>query len=101
MIERERYGAGGRAAASLGRAARGGPRPILFATATVLLAAAPVTLALSDPYMLALRLGIGHAVLTDGALDGSGTPLLVGYGALGLAGVGVAHGLRRRRTAQP
>lgn len=97
MIERERYGAGGRAAASLGRAARGGPRPILFATATVLLAAAPVTLALSDPYMLALGLGIGHAVLTDSA----GTPLLVGYGALGLAGVGLAHGLRRRRTAQP
>ncbi len=50
---------------------------------------------------LALGLGIGHAVLTDGALDGAGTPLLVGYGALGLAGVGLAHGLRRKRTTHP
>jgi hypothetical protein len=51
MIERERYWAGGRAAASLGRAARGGSRPLLFATAVVLLAAGPVVLALTDPYM--------------------------------------------------
>lgn len=217
MIERERYWAGGRAAASLGRAARGGSRPLLFATAVVLLTAGPVVLALTDPYMevqptallvstaagalavsalvlqpllaawasgrrrlrahqtlgsvtlglvlvhvgalfavevdhtlfsmspdgptrarmaliallallgvvalgtlrarlpmaattwrivhaylatLALGLGIGHAVLTDGALDGAGTPL-VGYGALGLAGVGLAHGLRRKRTTHP
>lgn len=50
---------------------------------------------------LALGLGIGHAVLTDGALDGAGTPLLVGYGALGLAGVGLAQAQRRKRTAHP
>ncbi|MCP9489640.1 MAG: hypothetical protein MSC31_07155 [Solirubrobacteraceae bacterium MAG38_C4-C5] len=218
MIERERYGSRGRGPASLDRAARGGPGPLLFATAVVLLAAGPIALALTDPYMraqptallvstaagalavaalalqpllatwatgrrrlrahqtlgavtlglvlvhvgalfavevddtlfamspdgptrarmaliallallgvvalgalrarlpmarttwrivhaylatLALGLGMGHAVLTDGALDGAGTPLLVGYGALGLAGVGLAHGLRRRRTTHP
>ncbi len=218
MIERDRYLTGGRGAAGLGRAIRGRPGPLMFATATVLLAAGPVVLALTDPYMevqptalvvstaagalavaalalqpllaawaaerrrlrahqtlgavtlglvlvhvsalfavevdhtlfsmspdgptrarmaliallallgvvalgvlrtrlpmaratwrilhaylatLALGLGIGHAVLTDGALDGAGTPLLVGYGALGLAGVGLARAQRRKRTAHP
>lgn len=40
---------------------------------------------------LALVLGIGHAVLTDGALDGVGTPVLLASGALGVAGVGLAR----------
>ena len=44
-------------------------------------------------------LGVGHAVLTDGALDGAGTPLLIGLGALGIAGIcgAVALDARRRR----
>jgi predicted ferric reductase len=53
--------------------------------------------------VLVLVLGIGHAVLTDGALDGAGTPLLLGLGALGLAGIGSALVLdaRNRRRAAP
>jgi len=34
---------------------------------------------------LVIVLGVGHAVLTDGALDGAGTPLLLGLATLGLA----------------
>lgn len=37
---------------------------------------------------LVVVLGVGHAVLTDGALDGAGTVVLVTLGALGLAGAG-------------
>jgi predicted ferric reductase len=51
--------------------------------------------------VLVIVLGIGHAVLTDGALDGAGTPLLLGLGALGLVGIGGAvmrDALRRRRA---
>lgn len=36
--------------------------------------------------------GVGHAVLTDGALEGAGTPLLLGLGALGGAGIVAAVG---------
>ena len=53
-------------------------------------------------------LGVGHAVLTDGALDELGTPVLLGSGAIGLAGAFQAHRMRRRggrrprrRTARP
>jgi hypothetical protein len=42
-------------------------------------------------------LGVGHAVLTDGALEGAGTPLLLGLGALGVAGIGGAVLADRRR----
>ena len=49
--------------------------------------------------VLAIALGVGHALLTDGALDGLGTPVLLGLGALGLLGVPAAH-LARRRPAR-
>ena len=47
--------------------------------------------------VLVIALGIGHAVLTDGALDGIGTPLLLGLGLLALAAVAAAHVARTRR----
>jgi predicted ferric reductase len=40
---------------------------------------------------LALLLGVGHAVLTDGALDGPGTVALLLLAALGVAGVVAAR----------
>ena len=43
--------------------------------------------------VLVIVLGVGHAVLTDGALDGAGTPVL---GAAALAAVGWAHATRPR-----
>jgi predicted ferric reductase len=51
---------------------------------------------------LVVVLGVGHAVLTDGALDGAGTPLLLGLGAVGVLGVGGAlvADARRRRPRQ-
>lgn len=45
-----------------------------------------------------IALGIGHAVLTDGALDGIGTAVLVALGALGLIAVPAAHVARTRRA---
>ena len=52
--------------------------------------------------VLVLVLGVGHAVLTDGALDGAGTPLLVGLGVVGVLGVAGALAVdaraRRRRS---
>ena len=49
---------------------------------------------------LALLLGIGHAVLTDGALEGWGTILLCVLGAVGSAGIVAARtrGVRLRRV---
>lgn len=41
-------------------------------------------------------LGVGHAVLTDGALDEVGTPVLLAFGAIGLVGTLQAHRMRRR-----
>ena len=41
--------------------------------------------------VVVIALGIGHAVLTDGALDDAGTVVLVLLGALGLLGVPAAH----------
>jgi predicted ferric reductase len=40
---------------------------------------------------LALLLGVGHAVLTDGALDGPGTVALLTLAALGVAGIVAAQ----------
>jgi predicted ferric reductase len=53
--------------------------------------------------VLVLVLGVGHAVLTDGALDGAGTPLLLGLGAVGVVGIGGALVLdaRHRRRSAP
>ena len=47
--------------------------------------------------VVVLALGIGHALLTDGALDGAGTPLLAALAAVGLLGVPAAHFARTRR----
>jgi predicted ferric reductase len=47
---------------------------------------------------LVVVLGVGHAVLTQGALDGAGTPLLLGLGAVGVLGVcGALVAQARRR----
>ena len=46
--------------------------------------------------VVVLALGIGHAVLTDGALDDLGTAVLVALGAVGLVGVPAAHVARTR-----
>ncbi|MDL5158476.1 ferric reductase-like transmembrane domain-containing protein [Actinomycetospora termitidis] len=47
--------------------------------------------------LLAAVLGVGHAVLTDGALEGAGTVVLLASGALSVLG-GVAAAIRRRRV---
>ncbi|MFC5062628.1 hypothetical protein ACFPBZ_10455 [Actinomycetospora atypica] len=49
--------------------------------------------------LLAAVLGIGHAVLTDGALEGVGTAVLVASGVLSVAGS--AAGLLSRRVPAP
>lgn len=46
-----------------------------------------------------IALGIGHAILTDGALDGAGTVVLAVLGTIGLLGVPAAHVARTRRAA--
>jgi len=48
--------------------------------------------------VVVIALGIGHAVLTDGALDDAGTTILIVLGALGLLGVPAAHSARTRRA---
>jgi len=47
---------------------------------------------------LVIGLGFGHAVLTDGALDGVGTLLLLAFGSVALVGVASAYAARRRRA---
>jgi len=92
-------------------------RMALIATLALLLAAAlgatgprlPVsrtTWRIVHAYLAALVvvLGVGHAVLTDGALDGPGTAVLLALGAIGLLGVGaalVADARRRSADAPP
>ena len=49
---------------------------------------------------LVIFLGFGHAVLTDGALDGFGTSVLLAFGTVALVGVGGAYAARRRRAAR-
>jgi len=49
--------------------------------------------------VLVIALGFGHAILTDGALDGAGTLVLLAFGALGLAAIPAAF-LRRTRRAR-
>ncbi len=48
--------------------------------------------------VVVIALGIGHAVLTDGALDGAGTTVLLVLGAIGLVGIAAAHMTRTRRA---
>ncbi|CAA9488453.1 MAG: hypothetical protein AVDCRST_MAG65-1879 [uncultured Solirubrobacteraceae bacterium] len=58
--------------------------------------------------VLVVVLGVGHAVLTDGALDGAGTPVLLMLSAAALGGItyafvrraGVPPGRRARGTSQ-
>jgi predicted ferric reductase len=47
--------------------------------------------------VVVIALGLGHALLTDGALDGAGTPVLLGLAVIGLLGVPAAHLARTRR----
>lgn len=47
--------------------------------------------------VLVIALGFGHAVLTDGALDGIGTPLLLALGTIALGAVAAAYVARTRR----
>ena len=56
--------------------------------------------------LLAVVLGVGHAVLTDGALDGVGTAVLLSLGVLGVLGAVVAavsatSAARLRRAPPP
>ena len=46
--------------------------------------------------VVVIALGLGHALLTDGALDGAGTAVLVALMATGLLGVPAAHVVRTR-----
>ena len=48
---------------------------------------------------LVLALGLGHAVVTDGALDGAGTVVLLGMAAVAVAGVAATQLRRPRRGA--
>ncbi len=48
--------------------------------------------------VVVIALGIGHAVLTDGALDGAGTTVLLVLGVIGLLGVPAAHVARTLRA---
>jgi len=50
--------------------------------------------------VVVIGLGIGHAVLTDGALDGAGTAVLLACGAVGLLAVPAAHVARSRRARE-
>jgi len=47
--------------------------------------------------VVVIALGLGHALLTDGALDGLGTAVLVALMAIGLLGVPAAYAVRTRR----
>jgi predicted ferric reductase len=49
---------------------------------------------------LVVLLGFGHALLTDGALDGAGTVVLAAFAALALAGIAGAYVARARRAAR-
>lgn len=49
--------------------------------------------------VLVIVLGVGHAILTDGALDSTGTVVLTALAVTGLAATAVARG-RRGRIAQ-
>ena len=48
---------------------------------------------------VAIVLGFGHALLTDGALDGAGTVVIWVLGALALLAIPAAHAARTRRRS--
>ncbi len=50
--------------------------------------------------VLVILLGFGHALLTDGALDGFGTVVLGSFAAVALLGVGGAFAARQRRASR-
>lgn len=49
--------------------------------------------------ILVVVLGVGHAVLTDGAMDGAGTSVLLALGAVALVGIAAANRLPALRPA--
>jgi predicted ferric reductase len=59
----------------------------------------PTTWRVLHGYLAAvvIALGLGHALLTDGALDGAGTVVLVALMVVGLLGVPAAYAVRVRR----
>ncbi len=88
-------------------------RMALFATIALILAVglgvfrrhlklAPRTWRILHAYLavVVITLGLGHALLTDGAMDGIGTVTLIALGTIGLLGVPAAH-LARSRAARP
>jgi hypothetical protein len=48
--------------------------------------------------VLVIGLGFGHAILTDGALDGFGTAVLLAFATVALLGVAAAYAARTRRS---
>ena len=50
--------------------------------------------------VLVVGLGFGHAVLTDGALDGFGTSVLLAFATVALLGIAGAYVTRTRRAAR-
>ena len=50
--------------------------------------------------LLVVGLGFGHAVLTDGALDGFGTWVLLAFATVALLGIASAYTARTRRAAR-
>lgn len=64
----------------------------------------PTTWRILHAYLavVVIILGFGHALLTDGALDGPlGDNLIIGLGLFGLAGAAAAQWARRTRRARP
>jgi predicted ferric reductase len=47
---------------------------------------------------LVIALGFGHAVITDGALDGPGTVVLLGFAGLALSAIATAYVVRSKRA---
>ena len=48
--------------------------------------------------LLVIVLGFGHALLTDGALDGAGTVALLAFAAVGITAIPAAFAARTRRA---
>jgi DMSO/TMAO reductase YedYZ heme-binding membrane subunit len=48
--------------------------------------------------LLVIVLGFGHALLTDGALDGAGTVAMLAFAAVGITAIPAAFAARTRRA---